>query len=92
MLNHLCTFLRHGSDDFGYKFWDDHNRKFIRSIDVVLDEKVMYKSRDIAKSTSLVQPEPIYFEPDDVLVDVLVVKIVETSQLEEIDIQEVEKP
>ena len=38
-----CTFTGYGVDDFGYRLWDLKNRKIIRSRDVVLNEKVMYK-------------------------------------------------
>jgi hypothetical protein len=41
-----CTFIGYGGDDFGYHFWDDKNRKIIRSRDVVFNEKLMYKDRD----------------------------------------------
>ena len=32
-------------DDFGYHLWDYENHKIIRSRDVVLNEKVMYKDQ-----------------------------------------------
>ena len=38
-----CTFIGYGVDDFGYRSWDFKNRKISRSIDVVFNEKVMYK-------------------------------------------------
>lgn len=46
-----CTFIGYGGDEFGYRFWDNKNRKIIRSRDVVFDEKVMYKDRDIKLSS-----------------------------------------
>ena len=46
-----------------YKLWDDQNHKIIRSIDVVFNEKVMYKDRN----TQVIElEEPEYFGPNDV--------------------------
>ena len=46
----LCVvvdlFLGYGVDDFGYKFWDEQNKKVIKSKDVIFNEKVLYKDRD----------------------------------------------
>ena len=38
-------FIGYGTDEFGYRFWDDQNRKIFRNKDVIFDEKVMYKNR-----------------------------------------------
>ena len=40
-----CTFIGYSTDEFGYQFWYDRNRKIIRSKDVVFNENVMYKDR-----------------------------------------------
>ena len=32
--------------EFGYKFWDDQNKKIIRSKDVIFNEFVMYKDKN----------------------------------------------
>jgi len=56
-----CTLVGYGEDEFGYKLWDDQNRKMIRSRDAVFNEKVMYKDRNTEKSE---QREPDYFEPE----------------------------
>jgi hypothetical protein len=53
----------YGEDEFGYKLWDNQNRKMIRSRDVVFNEKVMYKDGNTEKSE---QREPDYFGPEDV--------------------------
>ncbi len=45
-----CTLVGYGKDEFGYKLWDDQNRKMIRSRDVVFNEKVMYKDKNTKKS------------------------------------------
>jgi hypothetical protein len=58
-----CTLVAYGEDEFGYKLWDDQNRKMIRSRDVVFNEKVMYKDRNTEKSE---QREPDYFGLKDV--------------------------
>ncbi len=58
-----CTLVGYGEDEFGYKLWDDQNRKMIRSRDVVFNEKVMYKDRNTEKSE---QRELDYFGPEDV--------------------------
>ena len=38
-----CTFIGYNINDFGYKFWDDHNKKVIRSRNVIFNGKVLYK-------------------------------------------------
>ncbi|KAI9153156.1 hypothetical protein LWI28_006810 [Acer negundo] len=58
-----CTLVGYGEDEFGYKLWDDQNRKMIRSRDVVFNEKVMYNDRNAEPSE---QREPDYFGPEDV--------------------------
>ena len=42
----ICTFIGYGINQFGYRFWDDKNRKIIRSRDVIFNKKIMYKDRD----------------------------------------------
>ena len=39
-------FIGYGSDLFGYRFWDDKNRKILRHCDVTFDECVLYKDRE----------------------------------------------
>ena len=41
-----CTFIGYGGDEFGYRLWDDQNKKIICSRDVIFNEKVMYRDRD----------------------------------------------
>ena len=38
-----CTFIGYGNDEFGYRFWDEKNRKVLRSRNVVFDETRLYK-------------------------------------------------
>ncbi|KAG6760700.1 hypothetical protein POTOM_033879 [Populus tomentosa] len=40
-----CFFIGHGDKEFGFRFWDDQNRKIIRSRNVIFNEKVLYKDR-----------------------------------------------
>jgi hypothetical protein len=40
-----CTFIGYRGDEFGYRLWDDQNKKIIRSKDVVFNKNVMYKDR-----------------------------------------------
>jgi hypothetical protein len=40
-----CTFIGYSVNDFGYRLWDYENNKIIRSIDVIFNEKVMYKDQ-----------------------------------------------
>jgi hypothetical protein len=40
-----CTFIGYRINDFGYRLYDYENHKIIRSRDVVLNEKVMYKDQ-----------------------------------------------
>ena len=38
-------FIGYGYEEFGYKFWDEQNRKIIKSRNVIFNEQVMYKDR-----------------------------------------------
>ena len=41
-----CYFIGYDSDMFGYRFWDDKNRKIIRHCDVTFDVHVLYKNKE----------------------------------------------
>ena len=45
-----CYLIGYGSDYFGYRFWDDQNRKIIRHKDVTFDEIMLYKDRHAVES------------------------------------------
>lgn len=47
-----CFFIGYGSDMYGYRFWDEQNRKIIRSRNVTFNESVLYKDRSSAESMS----------------------------------------
>ena len=49
-------FIGYGDAEFGYRFWDDQNRKIIRSRDVIFNEEVMYKDR-LCTGADSVYPE-----------------------------------
>ena len=38
-----CFFNGYGDEEFGFRFWDDQNKKIIRSRNVIFNEKVLYK-------------------------------------------------
>ncbi|KAG6763289.1 hypothetical protein POTOM_030703 [Populus tomentosa] len=38
-------FIGYGDEEFGFRFWDDQNRKIIRSKNVIFNEKVLYKDK-----------------------------------------------
>ena len=46
----ICFFISNGDEKFGYRFWDEQNRKIIRSRNVIFNEQVMYKDRSIIVS------------------------------------------
>ena len=39
----LFFIIGYGDEKFGYKFWDEQNRKIIKSRNVIFNEQVMYK-------------------------------------------------
>ena len=45
-----CIFVGYGTDEFGYRFWDEENRKIIRSKNVIFNEKMTYKNKEAADS------------------------------------------
>ena len=52
-----CTFIGYGLDDMGYRFWDNKNKKVIRSRDVVFNESALYKDELAERSDRKKQPE-----------------------------------
>ena len=41
----ICFFIGYGDEKFGYRFWDEQNRKIIRSRNVIFNEHVIYKDK-----------------------------------------------
>nr|CAN80650.1 hypothetical protein VITISV_022906 [Vitis vinifera] len=46
----ICFFIGYGNEKFGYRFWDEQNRKIIKSRNVIFNEQVMYKDRSTVVS------------------------------------------
>ena len=46
----ICFFISYGDEKFGYRFWDEQNKKIIRSRNVIFNEQVMYNDRLIIVS------------------------------------------
>ena len=46
----IYFFIGYGDEKIGYKFWDEQNRKIIKSRTVIFNEQVMYKDRSIVVS------------------------------------------
>jgi hypothetical protein len=57
-----CTFIGYGVNDFGYLLWDYENHKIIRSIDVIFNEKGMYKDQLQGKKQEKEKPEYIVLD------------------------------
>jgi hypothetical protein len=77
-----CTFIGYGDDDFGYRFWNDQNKKVTRSRDVIFNENVMYKDRDRQSPSNSAQSDPVYVELDDIPESSVAQQVVESSQSE----------
>ena len=41
-----CYIIGYGAYLFGYRFWDDKNRKILRHCDMTFDESVLYKDKE----------------------------------------------
>lgn len=50
-----CYFISYGDQVFGYRFWDDHGQEIRISMNVIFNEKMMYK--DKSNTTSAVAPQ-----------------------------------
>ncbi|RVW81314.1 Retrovirus-related Pol polyprotein from transposon TNT 1-94 [Vitis vinifera] len=46
----ICFFIGYGDEKFGFRSWDEQNRKIIRSRNVIFNEQVMYKDRSTVTS------------------------------------------
>jgi hypothetical protein len=47
-----CYFIGYGDKAFRYRFWDDQNRKIIRSRNVTFNEMAVYKDSSNAESVN----------------------------------------
>ena len=41
----ICFCISYGDEKFGYRFWNEQNKKIIRSRNVIFNEQVMYMNR-----------------------------------------------
>jgi hypothetical protein len=57
-----CSFIGYDVNDFSYHLWDYENNKIIRSRDVILNEKVMYKDQLQGKKQEKQKPEYIVLD------------------------------
>ena len=64
-----CTFIGYGEDEFGYRIWDDENKKVIHSRDVIFNERVTYKDIHKVDISDSEKSGPIYANADDILDD-----------------------
>ena len=46
----ICFFIGYSDEKFDYSFWDEQNKKIIRSRNVIFNEQVMYKDRSTVVS------------------------------------------
>ena len=46
----ICFFISYGDEKFSYRFWDEQNRKIIKSKIVIFNEQVMYKDQSTVVS------------------------------------------
>ena len=46
-----CYFIGYRSEMYGYRFWDNQNKKVIRSRNVTFNENLFYKDKFFAEST-----------------------------------------
>jgi hypothetical protein len=63
-----CYFIGYGDEAFGYRFWNDQNRKIIRSRNVTSNEIVVYKNNSSAEplSTELEAEKPEFINLDGI--------------------------
>ena len=70
-----CTFIGYGGDEMGYRFWDNENKRIIRSRDVVFNEQALYKDTLAGGSSSEEEPmksnEQVEYEVEEEEEDVL---------------------
>jgi len=57
-----CYFIGYGFDMYGYRFWDDQNKKIIKSRNVTFNENIFYKDRIAEFANANIQPEHVSLE------------------------------
>ena len=54
-----CYFIGYGDEEFGYRLWDDVDQKILRSHNIVFNETIVYKDKDVARSEQEGSMKPI---------------------------------
>ena len=57
-----CYFIGYGSDMYGYMFWDDQNKKIIKSRNVTFNENMFYKDKTAEFANANKKPEQVSLE------------------------------
>ena len=65
----ICFFIGYSDEKFGYRFWDEQNRKIIKSRNVIFNEHVMYKdmSTIVPDVTEINQNKSEFVNLDDLI-------------------------
>ena len=65
-----CFFIGYRDEQFGYRFWDDQNRKIIRSRNVVFHEIALYKDKSSGSTdaTNIASKNPEFVSLDILMV------------------------
>ena len=60
-------FIGYGDEKFGYRFWDEQNRKIIRNRNVIFNEQVMYKDKStvVPDVTEIDQKKSVFVNLDE---------------------------
>jgi hypothetical protein len=62
ILNLRSVFIGYGTDSYGYRMWDMEKQKTVRSMDVVFNESIMYKDRQVRENEMVKEPDFVEFE------------------------------
>lgn len=57
-----CYLIGYGGDEFGYRLWDDVDKKIMCSQNVTFNETVVYKDKDVMESKQEVVKETVELE------------------------------
>ena len=81
-----CFFIGYGDEQFGYHFWDDQNRKIIRSKNVVFHETTLYKHKSsgitnatdtTSKNLEFISLDILEFTPQDQTINIGILVVLE---------------
>ena len=54
-----CFFVGYSDIEFCYHLWDNQNQKIVRSKDVVFNEAILYKDRDLSSKAKKLEVIPL---------------------------------